>query len=129
MYFKKFPFIFIFLILQFSIFNFNSVAQVAQNYYFKNYSLQDGLPQSQVYVIFQDSRGNLWFGTDAGGVCKYDGRSFITYTNDEGLSDNIVYAIAEDREGNLWFGTYQGVSVFNGSNFITLKNLEELNEK
>ncbi|MBW8051474.1 MAG: SpoIIE family protein phosphatase [Cytophagales bacterium] len=129
MYFKKLPFIFISLILQFSIFNFNSVAQVARNYYFKNYSLRDGLPQSQVYVIFQDSRGNLWFGTNSGGICSYDGRSFITYTSDEGLSDNTVNAIAEDREGNLWLGTYRGVSVFDGSNFITLRNLDGLNGK
>lgn len=102
---------------------------VAQNYFYKNYSLPEGLPQSQVYVIYQDSRGNLWFGTNSGGICKYDGRSFITYTSYEGLIDNIVYEISEDKEGNLWVGTFEGVSVFDGKNFITLRNLKELYEK
>ncbi|MFH1321160.1 MAG: two-component regulator propeller domain-containing protein [Bacteroidota bacterium] len=84
----------------------------------KTYSIEDGLSQSQVYSIFQDSRGNLWIGTYGGGVCKYDGRSFTKFTTKDGLSNNIVYSIIEDRAGNLWFGTYGGgINKYDGLGF------------
>lgn len=67
-----------------------------------------GLSQCSVNVIFQDSRGFLWFGT-ADGLNRYDGYSFKYYKHDPGdtnsLSYNNVNGIAEDRNGTLWFGT------------------------
>ena len=39
--------------------------------------------------ILEDSHGNLWFGTDGGGVSKYDGETFTHFTEKEGLSNNI----------------------------------------
>jgi len=88
-------------------------------YNFKIYTVEDGLSQSQVISLCQDSRGYLWMGTYGGGVCKYDGRFFTNYSIKDGLSNNIVYAIIEDRSGNLWFGTDGGgVSRFDGSAFI-----------
>jgi ligand-binding sensor domain-containing protein/signal transduction histidine kinase/CheY-like chemotaxis protein len=88
-----------------------------QRYNFKIYSLEEGLPQSQVYAIFQDSRGYLWCGTYGSGVSRFDGSGFLTFTKKEGLSDNVVLAIHEDGEGHLWFGTENGVNQYDGKNF------------
>ena len=70
--------------------------------------------------ILCDSNGNLWFGTQGGGVSKYDGKSFTTFTTSQGLAANSVLSIAEDKNGNLWFGTEGGgVSKYDGKSFTT----------
>jgi serine phosphatase RsbU (regulator of sigma subunit) len=68
--------------------------------------------------MLEDKSGNLWFGTDGGGVSKYDGKSFTHYTDKEGLSNNTVRSMLEDKSGNLWFGTNGGgVSKYDGKSF------------
>jgi ligand-binding sensor domain-containing protein/serine phosphatase RsbU (regulator of sigma subunit) len=57
-------------------------------------------------VMFEDSRGNFWFGTYNGGLSKFsraDGR-FSFYDTRNGLAANWVSAITEDRNGNIWIG-------------------------
>ena len=69
--------------------------------------------------------GNLWFGTDGGGVSRYDGKSlpagqasFTNFTTEQGLANNTVLSITEDKRGNLWFGTQGGgVSRYDGKSF------------
>jgi ligand-binding sensor domain-containing protein len=77
--------------------------------------------------IFQDKNGNYWFGTNAAGVYRYDGKTLTQFTEKEGLSNNQVQSIQEDKSGNIWFGTgrYQ-VSRFDGQTFTTLTNKQHL---
>ena len=56
-----------------------------------------------VYCSLKDKKGNLWFGTQTLGVCRYDGKTFTWFT-EKGLSGPAVRALFEDRDGNLWFG-------------------------
>lgn len=56
-----------------------------------------------VYCILKDKKGNLWFGTQTMGVCRYDGKSF-TWFNEKGLRGPAVLALFEDKNGKLWFG-------------------------
>lgn len=87
----------------------------AQQYQFQNYSLEDGLAQSQVFCIEQDSRGYIWMGTRGGGLSRYDGERFETYTEADGLSSNYIWSLAPDDKGELWIGTEQGLChFFNG---------------
>jgi ligand-binding sensor domain-containing protein len=67
--------------------------------------------------IFQDRSGNLWFGTNGDGVCRYDGKSLDYYTIESGFGGRAVRAIVEDREGSLWFGTSGGVTRYEGEAF------------
>ncbi len=90
---------------------------LAQQYNFKYFTIEEGLPQSTVYEIFQDSKGYLWFGTEGGGICRFDGRAFNTYSKKSGLAGNVVRSILEDNSGNLWIGTDEGISIFNGIDF------------
>jgi ligand-binding sensor domain-containing protein/two-component sensor histidine kinase len=90
----------------------------SQNFDFKHYNVEDGLSQSQVNAIFQDSRGYLWIGTSGGGVCQFDGITFTQYTEKNGLSGDIVTSIAEDNDGNIWFtSSLGGITKFNGRKF------------
>ena len=89
----------------------------AQQYNFKPLTVQDGLAQSQVYSILQDSRGYVWMGTRGGGVSRYDGSVFTSFTTKNGLADNYIHRIFEDEEDILWFGTSKGLSRYNGLEF------------
>lgn len=70
-----------------------------------------------VVDIFEDSAGNLWFGTLTKGVAKFDGAELTYLTMEDGLPDNAVVDIAEDKDGTLWFATHNGLSKLNGSGF------------
>lgn len=69
---------------------------------------------SGIRVIFQDSKGNYWFGSHQEGVGFYDGKSFEYFTTNEGLADNQIRSIQEDKNGIIWFGTHNGVNSYDG---------------
>ncbi len=76
---------------------------------------------NRITSIIEDNQGNLWFGTDGYGICKYDGENFTHYTKADGLCDNTISNIFEDRSGNIWIGTmFGGVSVYDGKTFKNL---------
>jgi len=65
----------------------------------------------------EDRSGNVWFGTDHGGVDRFDGKTFTIYNTKQGLISNTVWSMLQDRTGNIWFGTDKGASVFDGHKF------------
>lgn len=77
-----------------------------------------------VYSIYKDRKGNIWFGTNPVGVCRYDGKSFewiteedVTEFRNEGA--NGVRSITEDKNGDFWFNTENRYSVYDS---ITLNS-------
>ena len=85
------------------------------------------LVSQYIRSIFQDSKGNLWFGTLGEGVVRYDVKTLTYFSNPDGFINNTVYAINEDKEGNLWFGTDQGVYKYDGKNFRNYNQKDGLN--
>ncbi|MCH8823030.1 MAG: hypothetical protein IH984_05925 [Planctomycetes bacterium] len=67
--------------------------------------------------IFQDSNGNLWFGTNGDGVVRYDGDSLEYFSINEGFGGRAVRGIVEDKDGSVWFGTSGGVTKYDGQSF------------
>ena len=78
---------------------------------FDHLNIEDGLSVSSVYVVFQDSHGFIWFGTEDG-LNRYDGYTFKIFkpdpSNPNSLSDRWITSIVEDDSGYLWIGTRQG---------------------
>jgi ligand-binding sensor domain-containing protein len=68
--------------------------------------------QISAYIrcIFQDRDGQLWFGTNSDGVCRYDGKSLVFLGVKDGLPGHAVRKIVQTRDGALWFTTEGGVS-------------------
>ncbi len=62
-----------------------------------------------VRAILEDSRGNLWLGSNDEGLQKISSDGNKSYTTDNGLPNNSVRALAEDKNGNIWVGTASGV--------------------
>ena len=78
----------------------------------------------EVYSTYRDIKGNIWFGTNPSGVCRYDGKSFewiteedVTEFRNEGA--NGVRSITEDKNGDFWFNTENRYSVYDS---LTLKS-------
>ncbi len=89
----------------------------AQTYDFRNFSVDDGIAQSQILSMCQDRNGNIWFGTNSGGVSRYDGNKFVTFSENDSLINNVVFSITELQKGQILFGTNGGLSIFNGKKF------------
>ncbi|RAJ05516.1 two component regulator with propeller domain [Chitinophaga skermanii] len=77
-----------------------------------------------VYSIYKDRKGNIWFGTNPVGVCRYDGKSF-EWIIEEDVTEfrhggaNGVRSITEDKNGDFWFNTEKRYSVYDSA---TLKS-------
>lgn len=73
---------------------------------------QDTQISEYVRRVFQDREGNLWFGTNSDGVCRYDGESLDYFSLEQGFSGVAVRGIVQDSAGAVWFATDGGVSRF-----------------
>lgn len=85
-----------------------------KNKRFEHISIKEGLSQSAINCIMQDSRGFMWFGTQDG-LNMYDGYGFTVYRNEPGnpqsLLHNWINVIYESpgAPGILWIGTSGGL--------------------
>ncbi|OJJ20313.1 hypothetical protein BKI52_17770 [marine bacterium AO1-C] len=62
---------------------------------------EDGLPSMEVYDVYQDLDGYIWFATDLG-VCRYDGNVFKRYATPTARS-KAMSNLTEDEDGRMWF--------------------------
>ncbi len=81
------------------------------NIKFEKISVENGLSQSSVLSIIQDSKGFMWFAT-LDGLNKYDGYNIHVYRNKPddifSVSDNIINVLYETKDkqnSTLWIGT------------------------
>ncbi|CAG0990791.1 hypothetical protein FLAV_02295 [Flavobacteriales bacterium] len=93
---------------------------LSQNYNFQNFSVDNGLSQSQILSIYQHSDGEIWLGTNNGGISIFNGKTFHYLTTKNGLSDNIVYCIEKGPDGNIYIGTNNGISIIKPDTIIKL---------
>ncbi|MBN9294616.1 MAG: hypothetical protein J0G96_11620 [Flavobacteriia bacterium] len=95
-----------------------------------------------VYSVYKDSKENVWFGTSALGVLRYNGKSFdwisekdvaeIFNKPDEGA--NGVRSIIEDKNGDFWFNTEYRYTIYdnkqdNGTFYNRIKSIGNLDGK
>ena len=73
----------------------------------------------------RDKAGNLWFGTSARGVNRYEAATgtFTHFTEADGLCGNAIADIYEDRAGQLWFATNKCICRYVGKSFAPLPPL------
>ena len=85
----------------------------SQVYSFKNFTEDDGLSQSFIYDICQDSRGFLVIAT-GDGLSAYGGYNFKTFKASSGLAEIGISALFKDSKNKLYkkikdkIGTYVG---------------------
>jgi ligand-binding sensor domain-containing protein/serine phosphatase RsbU (regulator of sigma subunit) len=81
--------------------------------------LPEGLTKYfNVIVMYQDKKGNYWYGTYNGGLYKYDVESgkMMIFDVRDGLAKNWISYITEDYLGRVWVGTFGGgITIFEGN--------------
>ncbi len=80
-------------------------------------------------VIYQDSKGRMWFGNETGlYVLSKDGKSLEPYNNDDFTLkiDQAVQSIYEDSNGNIWIGLSDSFLRFNPTNNSYVKYGSEI---
>lgn len=112
-----------FFLFFFGIFFGSSLLLSAQNKQLQALTLEDGLPQSQVYAIAQDDNGYLWLGTQGGGLARFDGQTFKVYDETNGLASNYINAI-RTKNDTLYIGTKRGLSIKLKQRFISIETPE-----
>ena len=68
-----------------------------------------GLSSAGVTVLYEDRLGDLWIGTDDGGVARYRDGEFQSFGAAQGLTEIEVRAVCESKNGKLWVGTGRGL--------------------
>jgi PAS domain S-box-containing protein len=90
-----------------------------QSLNFDHYSVENGISQSEIKCIYQDSEGYIWIGTQ-NGLNRFDGYTFEKYfydpSNNYSISNNWIFGITEDPDGGIWLGTKGGLNKFDKKN-------------
>ena len=72
-----------------------------------------------VRIVFQDSKGHLWFGTQNGAYRYRDGLlTHIGEIKSETGEGATIKAIIEDKDGNIWLGHTGGISKVTGGEVV-----------
>lgn len=79
--------------------------------FYHNFTVNDGLPSSEVYDCLQTVDGYLWLATDRG-VARYNGHTFTVFTKNDGLADNVIFKLYEDFRHRVWFISYRRLSYY-----------------
>jgi ligand-binding sensor domain-containing protein len=106
------------------------VAQLASMSPKAVYTKSNGLAGSDVFRIFEDSRGDIWVSTidNGGGLVRWERsrQAFQAYRRQDGIL-HAVTVFREDGSGNLWMGFYSGgIARFRGGHFRFFSNAEGL---
>lgn len=77
----------------------------AQQPVYSSFTVENGLPSNEVYDIFEDSLGYIWFATDHG-IARYDGYDFRSFSTADGLVHNTIFGFFEDVHHRVWMRTF-----------------------
>lgn len=97
------------------VFGFRGGNEVS-HYTFANTS--GGLRSNQVFSVFVDREGVIWFGTDKG-VSRFDEESLLNNLFSEDSDSNFIRTLFQAKDGNIYAGTNNGLYLFDGQNWTT----------
>lgn len=81
---------------------------------------QPEMRSNRITVLHEDRAGQLWIGTEEGGLLRYDNGAFTSWTNKDGLPGNFIDRLDEDDAGTLLIFTDQGAVQWREGRFTAL---------
>jgi diguanylate cyclase (GGDEF)-like protein len=115
--YSKFLWLFLSILLPISVLN-------AQQLPFAHLSIADGLEDTVIFSIEQDSYGFLWIATRTG-INRFNGQRFWTYGKKDGLPHNLARNLMNSSQGVLWVASEFGVAWFDGEKFHAIEHWPE----
>ncbi|GAA6186615.1 hypothetical protein NBRC116595_38650 [Aliiglaciecola sp. NS0011-25] len=80
----------------------------------------NSLSAATAWTFYQDSKAQLWVGTQGGGLNKWlpedmqaNNNNFTHYDSFSGLPSSHIYAVLDDNNGNLWLSSTAGLTRLN----------------
>lgn len=92
----KFQLILLFVLLRFYTYS--------QEFIYREFGINEGLPSSQVYDMYQSDSGMLWFATDRG-LANYNGYEIKKFGVQDGILDNVVLDFHPQEDGTVYCST------------------------
>lgn len=83
-----------------------ATSSYAQNLSHTRLGVEEGLPDNEVYSVFQDRNGFIWIGCDAG-LFRYTGVKFIKYSSKLQQS-RAVTGLTQSKSGRIYCYTFKG---------------------
>ena len=78
---------------------------------------KDGLDNEFIMSLYEDSKGQIWVGTDGGGIYILKDEEIVKhYTSENGLAGNVIFKTAPIEDSGFWIATGTGISKFNEEN-------------
>ena len=97
---------------------------------FENYRMPHMTTYFSPVCLFDDSKGNIWFGTYNGGVFRFnmsENRMDFKDMIKEGMTSNWISCFAEDSRGRIWVGTWGGgIGIYDGDSLTILNEANGL---
>ena len=81
---------------------------------------QPEIRSNRITVLHEDRAGQLWIGTEEGGLLRYHNGVFTGWTNKDGLPGNFIDRIDEDEAGTILIFTGQGAVQWRNGRFTSL---------
>ncbi len=106
------------------LFNYNPINEKSRQYKFDPMNT-DGLPQREVFAVYEDHKGDIWIATE-NYFCKltdYKKGTFKTFRYNKNIPKNEIaqVCIYEDTKSDFWLGTNDGLIRFVQSTGTFLK--------
>lgn len=77
---------------------------------------EDRSLQSIVRSSLVDKEGNVWIGTDGGGIRKLTQGVFTNFNVEKKMSSNIAKSFLQEDRGHIWISTYdKGINILVGN--------------
>ncbi|NND34131.1 MAG: regulator, partial [Saprospiraceae bacterium] len=96
---------------------------------FTNFTANGTISGAEVWSIYEDESGNIWFPAENSGVYRYNAGSgyedehpdaFTNFDAADGLNTNGIQSIFRDKEGRFWFGGWGGLFRYDGKSFYSV---------
>jgi ligand-binding sensor domain-containing protein len=96
--------------------------------FFRNYTIEQGVPSDYISKVVQGEDGFMWFGTN-NGLVRYDGYEFVVYShnpnNASSISGDYISALAPVNERLMWVGLYEkGLDLFDTQSGKTIFHID-----
>lgn len=89
----------------------NGIAGIKKYVYREN---QKGISNNHIWCLFEDKKGNIWVGTDAG--LNFVNAQQISQLKLPEIENSKITSITEDSDGAFWIGTGNGLAHYKPRN-------------